>query len=1040
MTQPGFAEEEPPEQPVALDPEQLRIVQAGDAGHLLVVGAPGSGKTTVLVETLAHRILEQGWDPAQVLALTPARATATLLRDRIARRVGRTVAGPGARSVNSLAFDIVARAARTAGAPPVRLMTGGEEDSDIADLLAAGGDRGDASWPEPLTARVRGTRGFRTELRELRMRMSESGLAAQGLVESGRRHGHPEWIAAGRFFERYEAALAVARPDQLDSVELVRFAAAALARGEAGEVAGALRLVLVDDLQEAPESAMTLIAALARRGVRIVAFGDPDVATSAFRGAEADLAVRLAGALQLPSVPLATLPRVYRHGERIRGLVAGVTRRIGTAGIVGHREARACRAADEELEPALLLRSSGRTRQAGALSRHLRGLHLLHGIGYDRMAVIVRSGKDAERFVQALTGDGVPARGSVAQEPLRASRAARALLTVVDVGCRPARPDPETCEALLLGPYGGLDRLGLRRLRLALRAEEIAGGSHRTADELIAEAIAAPGRLATLAGPQARAAEGLTRILATVRAAARDGASIEELLWCAWSASGLAETLRRRSTGDDAAAAQADRDLDAVGAVFAAAARFVERRPAAPATVFLEETLGAEVPEDTLAPRAAGEHVLVATPSASVGWEADIVIVAGLQDGVWPDLRPRGSLLHAQELAGLSSGIAAGVLDERRLVLDGELRMFALALSRACRQVVLAVVENDDESAGPFLGLLPDLPSLDDAAEAGPLDLPRLTGLLRRRLTQPGLDEAARKDAANGLARLAEAGVPGAAADEWLGRREPSTSAAFYGSEEVVPISPSKLDDLESSPLDWFIESVCADAGSPAAGIGTLLHWALQTVAEPSVDRLWQAVEDRWLELAFDAPWVEGTQRAAARRLVLGLAEYLEDAERAGVRVLAAEKRFTLPLDRAVVRGSVDRLESTADGRLVIMDLKTGRPITNKAEIARHPQLGVYQLALRLGLVQEGQPEHRDDRPGGAKLVYVREGVGGKQYREALQEPLDEIGADEMRDRIQAAAALLRTTSFTGPRILQSRGLAADLVRALRRVAEITHG
>ena len=60
-------------------------------------------------------------------------------------------------------------------------------------------------------------------------------------------------------------------------------------------------------------------------------------------------------------------------------------------------------------------------------------------------------------------------------------------------------------------------------------------------------------------------------------------------------------------------------------------------------------------------------------------------------------------------------------------------RMFALAVSRARRRVILAAVANDDEAASVFLGLLPpDAPALDPTAV--PLSLRAQVGRLRRSL------------------------------------------------------------------------------------------------------------------------------------------------------------------------------------------------------------------------------------------------------------------------------------------------------------------
>ena len=87
-------------------------------------------------------------------------------------------------------------------------------------------------------------------------------------------------------------------------------------------------------------------------------------------------------------------------------------------------------------------------------------------------------------------------------------------------------------------------------------------------------------------------------------------------------------------------------------ALFTSAKRYVERYPDRPAAEFIAELLDADVPEDTLAPQAQADAVLVCTPSALIGTEFDVVAVAAVQENLWPNLRPRGSLLHAQDVMG----------------------------------------------------------------------------------------------------------------------------------------------------------------------------------------------------------------------------------------------------------------------------------------------------------------------------------------------------------------------------------------------------
>ena len=75
-------------------------------------------------------------------------------------------------------------------------------------------------------------------------------------------------------------------------------------------------------------------------------------------------------------------------------------------------------------------------------------------------------------------------------------------------------------------------------------------------------------------------------------AAAEPGATAETVLWEVWSHTRLAERWERASLEGGQAGEAADRDLDAVVALFEAAARFCDRLPAAGPEVFLDHLLG----------------------------------------------------------------------------------------------------------------------------------------------------------------------------------------------------------------------------------------------------------------------------------------------------------------------------------------------------------------------------------------------------------------------------------------------------------------
>lgn len=1017
----------------ALDPSQQAVVDLPDGASAAVIGAPGTGKTSAVVELVADRILNRGWSPAQLLVLTSSRVAATRLRDVIALRIAVPTSGPLARTVNSFAFEIVRDAARRSGAPAPRLLTGGEQDSDLAELLLGHLESGTGpEWPDSLPPEVRRLRRFRTELRELMMRATEYDVPPARLRELAASAGRPEWAAAADLIEEYLQVIGFAREAQLDPAELARFAMRAIGSDDPGERVRALRLVVVDDVQEATESTIGILTALRRRGVSIIALGDPDVAANAFRGGEPHALGRLGSVLGDPSVTTLRLTTAHRHGSELRAFTAAVTERIGTASAGMQRAAVG--GAESDPHPLARIEATSPARHWAAVARALRERHLDGGVSWDDMAVVVRSGAQLDAVARALALAEVPTRLSAAGSALREDPAALALLTVVDIGIGRRSLDPDAASDLLLGPFGGLDRLGLRRLRLALRAEELAGDGTRTADELLVDGLSGRGRFITIDHRVGRAAGRLAETLALLGES--DG-SIEELLWLVWERSGLADDWYEQAVGTGITAAEAGRNLDGVVALFTAAKRFAERRPDATPGLFLDGVLDADVPEDTLSPRQIADSVLITTPSGTVGLEFDTVVVAALQDGAWPNLRLRGSLLGAADLVDTVTGVDRAMVDARRQVLGDELRMFALAVSRARRRVILAAVVNDDEAPSPFIGLLPSGVPVLDATDAAPLSLRGLTGLLRRQLADPAVSDSVRAAAASSLSALSAEGIPGADPADWHGLLPLSTDRPLFDGE-LVPVSPSAMTKVLESPMDWFLEYVAGGDSGVIANVGTLVHWAMETSEDTSADGLWAAIGSRWPELVFEAPWLAERQSRLARDLTAALAEYLADFAAARKTLVGAERRFELVVDGAQLRGSIDRVERGVDGAVEIVDLKTGTPETSQAKIDEHPQLSAYQLAYAEGRLDDALLGSGDHHAGGAKLLFVKQGKGGRLYREAIQASLTAGQLDDFRARIRETADRIAAATFDGPAELPRFGVMDAPRLRLHRVKAVS--
>lgn len=1029
--------------PPALDAEQLRVVgHRRGQGPLVLLGAPGTGRTTALVEALVARVERDGADPASLLVLAPSRRAAAALRDRVSARLWRTTTEPLARTPHAYAWALLRRAAVLSGGDPPRLLSGPEQDQVLADLLR-GHEAGDAPpppWPASVGPATRRLVGFRAELRDLLMRALERGLGPGDLAALGHAHGRPEWVAAAAVLAEYLQVTALSSPGAHDPAAIVQDAAALL-RSDA-ELLAAERarwsLVAVEDHHESTPATAGLLDLVAGDGGDLLVAGDPDTTTAAFRGGDPALVAAAAqrygrGGEPAPVVVLRTR---WRHGPALAAASARVAARIGSAGAVAHREAGPSPVADEGVVEGHVLRSPA--QQAAFVASVLRAEHVGRGTPWGAMAVVVRSAGSTAVLRRALTTAGVPVAVPAAEVPVRAEPAVVPLRTVLRVVLRPPGTPPPVEEVLdlLTSPIGGADALALRRLRQVLLAEERAGGGSRGSDDLLVEAVGAPGRTASLPARAAAPALAVARVLAAGRAAlAEPGATAETVLWALWSATGLADPWRRRALAGGPAGARADRDLDAVMALFDAAARYEDRLPGSPPQRFLEHLEAQDVPSDTLAERAPGDGaVALLTPQGAAGAEWDVVVVPGLQEGAWPDTRLRGTLLGAPDLADLLSGRSSGgdgaaaATAARRQVLDDERRLLHVAVTRARRRLVVTAVRSEDERPSPFLDLV--APPEDDgsgggAEERAPSAVPRTMGLaalvgeLRSVLLTPlgardatgaVVDDARRAAAASSLARLAAAGVPGARPQDWYGLVPLSDDGPLRDDGEPVQVSPSAVESFSRCALRWLLEG---RGGRPSEsvdqGIGVLVHAIAQELPEGTGEEMAARLEELWPALGLPGTWVGRREHRRAQKLVAKLAGYVAAARAAGRDLVAVEAEVTAQVGRALVRGRLDRLERSADGSGVrVVDLKTGGRRPPADEVPTHPQLGLYQVLVTEGALDAVPgvlPEGAVGPASSSGAALVQLGGFTVKHGEQEQPPLEQAADPAWAHRLLAETA-----------------------------------
>ncbi|MFJ4469042.1 ATP-dependent helicase [Streptomyces sp. NPDC089424] len=1053
--------------PPRLDAAQRAVVDHG-AGPMLVLAGPGTGKTTTLVESVAARVA-RGADPERILVLTFSRKAAVELRDRMALRIGAARA-PRATTFHSYCYALV-RAHQDSDlfVEPLRLLSGPEQDVAVRELLAGqpGLERlglAHVRWPDELRACLT-TRGFADEVRAVLARSRELGLGPQALDAFARRIGRPDWGAAAAFLAEYLDVLDL--QGVLDYAELVHRAVLLARRPEvAAGLAARYDAVFVDEYQDTDPAQVRLLHALAGKGRTLVAFGDPDQSIYAFRGADVNGILDFPG--DFPRADGRPAPvEVLRTSRRSFGALLTATRLLTQRMPLTRLPAEKVRA-HRELTP---LRDGGRVEvytypttgtELDNIADILRRAHLEDGVPWGEMAVLVRAGTRTIPTVRrALTAAGVPLDIDGDDMPLRHEPAVAPLLTALravataEAGPRPqesaegaAGPDSppvpeesppvpedsapvpedslpvpqaqtqacwldtETALTLLASPLAGMDAADLRRLGRALRDEERAAGNAvpPPSDDLLARALAEPERLVAHDPAYARGAQRLGALLQKARARLAGGGTAEEALWDLWEGTPWPARLERATRRGGAAGRNADRDLDAVCALFATAARAEERTGGRGALNFLEELQAEDIAADTLAGRAVRpDAVRLMTAHRAKGLQWRLVVVAGVQEGLWPDLRRRGSLLEADRIGrdGLAEPLTPGAL------LAEERRLFYVAATRARERLVVTAVKapaDDGDQPSRFLTELGVEPRDVTGRPRRPLSVAALVAELRATTVDPRASDALREAAARRLARLAaladEEGrplVPSAHPYRWWGMFEPTESKVpLRDRDQPVVLSGSALDQLANTcALQWFLgREVKADTPATAAqGFGNVVHVLADEVASgrtpADLDVLMERLDSVWNALAFDAPWKSVQEKQHAR---VALERFLQwhVMDRTGRTAVASEHDFDVTLgagDYEVrIRGSMDRVEADGEGRAYVVDFKTGKQAPTSKEVARHPQLAVYQLAVREGAVDEAFDGVRPE-PGGAELVQLRQGAARRDGGETLpkvqaQEPL----------------------------------------------------
>ena len=921
----------------------LSKLQLDGEQSALVIGCPGSGKTQSLVE-LVQALEEQGVTPEQILVLSPSRQSANSLRDLISARSAQAAQKPRARSLSSFAFELV-----STSRPDLKLLSGAAQQALIAQLIeAAVAAKQHLSWRvDPLTASLQ---GFQSEVRDLLSVLVENQLDAKAISELHERYPALKLQVALDLMPQYFSELETL--GALDPSELLVAATDQIAAFPKP------RYVLVDDAQDLSPAALSLVRMMAVDCVSFV-FGDPDAAVLGFRSGAESFVSLASTQFQRVNLP------IPKFGEQKLNLLGKVSSRIPTGLSIAQRPKSI---SDQSFTGQLF---DNQSAEVDWLAASLRRAKLIDGVDWDQMAVVSRTRTQLDQLAADLTARSVPVRIMGVQRALRDQPAARAIL---DFGALAFGLLPNLDrEPLLQSGLVGLDALGVRRLfrELSSQPENDLRSRKALSQELFDALVESDSFEVKRLN---RLTEQRFRIANQQPISAYQFVSLAAELF-------NTERLRTLSRGRSQVALAANRELDSLLELFAAANRF-DLREGGPASDFVLEQLQRAIPEDSLAPIGRRPAVTLATSAQLGGTSFEIVALPRLQEGIWPNLKPRNSLLGASNLQSYLLGRSDSPEIPAGNELGDEIRLFYKAIGAHRKTLLLSAMSSSQEQPSQFfrmfgISLVREEHELD-------FDIRRKVGRLRKRAI--ARDQAAIAT----LSSLSLAGVPGANPKNWQGLLEPSGSDPVVIAGEQHRLSASSLEAFEKCPLHWFIGAFGGNASSFQASIGTLLHAGLEATA--SGEDLAEFVASNWHTLEFESQWQSLAQLRRVSKMVAMVMEYLSQS----AELVAAEQKFELEVGSLTVAGKIDRIEKDANGTWVV-DLKTGRPPTQK-DVVDNRQLALYQLAL----------SSQGAQLAGARIVSV-----GADALKILEQPaLDKAREFELQTLLERAASEIGSDTF----------------------------
>jgi DNA helicase-2/ATP-dependent DNA helicase PcrA len=619
-------------------------------GPMLVLAGAGSGKTRVLTARIAELIRQRGVAPGRIFAVTFTNKAAGEMRARVAALLGADPRGLWIGTFHALSARLLRREAALLGfGPNFTIYDQDDSESFIKRLLEQAGHSPKAHPPRAIHAIISGAKN--------RMLLPEElGASAESPLER----------VAAEIYARLGPALQQANAMDFDDLLLLPLT---LFREHPERLAYWQRRfdhVLVDEFQDTNAAQYRLVKQLAATHQNLCVVGDDDQAIYGWRGA--DVRHMFAFQQDFPGTTLIKLEQNYRSTQVIldaaNGVIAENARRLGKTLFTAHQGG----------EPVTLLTAADERDEAEWLATELARRAAEADVAYEGMAILYRTNAQSRPLEEAFRFRGIPYRlvGTVSFYERREVKDALAYLRLI---ANPA--DDEAFARVVNVPRRGIGDASIAELvRTATRWKKPLLETARAADRIpelrpnVREAVAGVAQLIADLRTRVRKSDPATALEQAIAAVgyaqylAAEGPegierleNVEELIA---GAAAWAETAEEDEDEDEdeEGEGEGEETVEGMRAEGQGRGDVTAAAPRPPSATLIERYL-TQAALVTSADQGSGDPtgVTLMTVHMAKGLEWPLVVLAGLEDGLFPLAR--------------AAGEPGGLEEERRLCYVG---------------------------------------------------------------------------------------------------------------------------------------------------------------------------------------------------------------------------------------------------------------------------------------------------------------------------------------------------------------------------------